>query len=99
MRIENKTPEVTRPEAVRNAPSAPAHAGSESAPAAQAGRTDRIELSPEARALAARLDEPGAEELTPERIAQLRQRIQDGVYDSPELADAVAQRILESGDL
>lgn len=98
MRIENQTPEVTRPEPVRTVPSSPAHAGSGSAPA-QAERADRIELSPEARAMAARLDEAGAEELTPERIAQLRQRIRDGVYDSPDIADAVAQRILGSGDL
>ena len=69
-------------------------------PVAPAGSADRVELSPEARALAARLEHAGeGEELTPERIAELRQRIREGVYDSPAVAEEVARRVLESGDL
>jgi anti-sigma28 factor (negative regulator of flagellin synthesis) len=34
-----------------------------------------------------------------ERIATLRQQVRDGVYDSVSTLDAVARRILQSGDL
>jgi len=37
---------------------------------------------------------------TPSRqMDEIRARIQDGTYDSPEMAESVARRILESGDL
>jgi hypothetical protein len=98
MRIEKNTTEIQRPEAARPAPLAPAAAPGQ--PVAPVERPDRVELSPEARAMAARLDESGgADELTPERISELRQRIRDGVYDSPAMADEVARRLLDSGDL
>ena len=98
MRIEKNTTEVQRPEAARHATLVPAAAPGQ--PVAATERPDRVELSPEARALAARLDETGgADALTPERIAELRRRIRDGVYDSPEMAAKVAGRLLDSGDL
>jgi hypothetical protein len=37
--------------------------------------------------------------LTPERTAQIRQRILERVYDSPQIADAVARRIIRQGDV
>lgn len=101
MRIEKNTTDIHRAEAARPVHAAPAATpGSPVAPVAPAGGSDRVELSPEARALAARLDQAGeGQELTPERIAALRQRIRDGVYDAPEMADEVARRVLDSGDL
>jgi hypothetical protein len=39
------------------------------------------------------------DELTPERIARIRQRIADGVYASSAVLETVARRILKSGDL
>lgn len=39
------------------------------------------------------------EELSPERIARIRQRIVDGVYASSGVLETVARRILRSGDL
>jgi anti-sigma28 factor (negative regulator of flagellin synthesis) len=98
MRIEKNTTDVHRTEAAR--PVHPAAPGQPAAPVAPAGVADRVELSPEARALAARLDQAGeGQELTPERIAELRQRIREGVYDSPAMAQEVARRVLDSGDL
>jgi hypothetical protein len=38
-------------------------------------------------------------ELTPEQIAELRRRIQEGAYTSPEVLDEVARRMLERGDV
>jgi hypothetical protein len=37
--------------------------------------------------------------ITPRRLAELRERIVSGFYDSPEVLDRVARRILDSGEL
>jgi hypothetical protein len=37
--------------------------------------------------------------MTRERIAELRRKVRDGAYDSVAMMDAVARRILQSGDL
>jgi hypothetical protein len=39
------------------------------------------------------------EDLSPERIAEVRKRILDGTYDSLEVLDQVARRILSRGEL
>ena len=41
----------------------------------------------------------GEAELSPERSASIRTRILSGAYDTVEVVDKVAQRILASGDL
>ena len=38
-------------------------------------------------------------EMTPERIAEIRKRVQEGAYASPEMLDEVARRMLERGDV
>jgi hypothetical protein len=64
--------------------------------------------APPRRALAARENDlPGdvARDLCVERegragrLAELRQRVRDGAYDSSAVLEQVARRILESGDL
>lgn len=37
--------------------------------------------------------------LSSEQVAEIRRRIRDGAYNTVEIADRVAQRLLESGDL
>ena len=37
--------------------------------------------------------------LTPERTAEIRQRILERAYDSPQIADTVARRIIRQGDV
>lgn len=64
---------------------------------------DRVEISDEARARAQ--ENAGADEevpsgtLSPERLLELRRRIQARIHDSPEVLRTVAQRILEAGDV
>jgi anti-sigma28 factor (negative regulator of flagellin synthesis) len=44
----------------------------------------------------------GAEPASPvtrERVAELKRKVRDGAYDNVETMDAVARRILQSGDL
>jgi hypothetical protein len=57
-------------------------------------RIDSVRISPELSA-----DDTVDGELTPEAIAAIRQRIQEGAYSSLEVIDAVARRILARGDL
>lgn len=61
-------------------------------------RTDQVGFSAEGLALAekARL---AAGELSGERLESLRQRIAGGFYDDPAVAEEVALRLLDSGDL
>lgn len=65
------------------------------------GRSDRIEISEEARALARSRMAEAMEEaaLTPERIAEILSRIESGFYDRPEIVHRVARAILSRGDL
>ena len=61
-------------------------------------RSDKVQISDAGRALAAR-ETDKAVELTPERSADVRRRILSGAYDTIEVVDAVARRLLASGDL
>lgn len=64
------------------------------APVAPVGaRTDSVEISDRGRSLA------GAAEIDPERVAELRQKVYEGAYNSLDLVDQVARRILVRGDL
>ena len=62
-------------------------------------RTDSVEISSAGRALAGvESTEERSTSLTPERLAELRQRVLEGAYNSVDLADQVARRILDRGD-
>lgn len=56
-------------------------------------RRDSVEISDAARALA------GQGMSSADRTAQIRQRILDGAYNTTEIIDTVARRILQRGDL
>ncbi|MEP6619836.1 MAG: hypothetical protein ABJE47_10985 [bacterium] len=58
---------------------------------------DAVQISDAGRALAARGHSDVG--LTPERTAQIRQRVLDGAYNSLAVVDEVARRVLGSGDL
>lgn len=66
----------------------------------QVERVDRVEISEEGRALAkASAENATRETLSPGRLAQINERIGDGTYHTPEVAEEVARQILDSGDL
>lgn len=58
---------------------------------------DAVQISDAGRALAARGNSDAG--LSPERTAQIRQRVLDGAYNSLAVVDEVARRVLGSGDL
>jgi negative regulator of flagellin synthesis FlgM len=62
-------------------------------------RSDKVEISDAGRALAARESGPDSAGLDPARSARIRGRILSGAYDTLEVVDALARRLLDSGDL
>lgn len=64
-----------------------------------AGKADRVEISTEGRLLAARLEADAPKALTTERVTEIRDRIDSGMYDTPEVAAAVARNLLARGEL
>ncbi|HLV27049.1 MAG TPA: flagellar biosynthesis anti-sigma factor FlgM [Gemmatimonadales bacterium] len=73
--------------------------GTPTPPVSPAPPVDRVEISDAGRAMTLRDDTEARQELSPERLEELRERIRSGLYDDPATALAVAQRLLASGDL
>ena len=79
---------VTPPPARDDAPAQPV------APVSPvSSRSDSVEISQHGRSLA------GMAETDPERVAELRRKVYEGAYNSLDIVDQVARRIVRSGDL
>ena len=102
MRITDKSAELQRIETAKIRPAA-TESKEAAAPAAPIARADKIQFSAEGRALAQQKLESaqGAAEadapLSAERTAEIRTRILQGAYDSVDIVDQVARRMLERG--
>lgn len=102
MRIHGKVPEVVPMDVAKNVRPVGAAAGQEGQPASAAPqRADRVQISDAGRARAAHATEQdtAAEALSPERHASIRQSVLEGAYNSVQVVDEVARRILARGDL
>lgn len=63
-------------------------------------RSDKVEISAEARQLARGSEVAQASgSLTPDRVAQIREKILSGAYNSLDVVDQVARKMLASGDI
>lgn len=64
-------------------------------------RSDKVQISEAGRALSAQASSRTGEtrELSQERIAQIRQRVLEGAYNSVGVVEEVARRMLERGDI
>lgn len=96
MKIYGSNAEPVRPEPLREAQrnvGEPERAGS------TPQRDDQVQISDAGRALAAQVVAEPGEELAPEQIAAIRKRILAGAYDSLEVIDEVARKMLASGDI
>jgi anti-sigma28 factor (negative regulator of flagellin synthesis) len=62
---------------------------------------DRVEISEEGRsmALAVGVSSERTTQAPSRQLEEIRARIQEGAYDSEEMAESVGRRILDSGDL
>ena len=72
--------------------------GSPATPSAAPPRVDRVEISEAGRALAAHGGEATGT-LGADRLSELRQRVLGGAYNSLDVVDQVARRLLDSGDV
>jgi hypothetical protein len=88
-----------RPVAPTPAPASGAPSPVAPVPAAPAVRRDSVQLSDSGRALASRLEADDRATLDPERLVELRRRVYEGAYNSLDVVDQVARRILARGDL
>jgi anti-sigma28 factor (negative regulator of flagellin synthesis) len=81
----------------------PAGAGEVAAPATSATpaapRSDSVQISDAARALAGTEGAERSESLSSERLTELRRKVLEGAYNSVQSVDQVARRLLQSGDL
>ena len=84
------------------APTTPAKqdgaAVSTSPASAVAPRKDSVAISDAGRALSKGASSK-AGSLTPERVADLRKKVLEGAYNSTPVVDAVAKRLLSTGDV
>jgi hypothetical protein len=63
-------------------------------PTRRSAGPDRIEISDQGRALAAEAQASGGE-LSPERLTELRERLDNGYYDDPATALRLAERLID----
>jgi hypothetical protein len=62
-------------------------------------KSDKVQISDAGRALAARGETADTSSVDPSRTARIRGRVLSGAYDTLEVVDAVARRLVDSGDL
>jgi hypothetical protein len=105
MRISDKSAEVLRTDVIKQQPlKAPdGNARGITHPILPVRQADQVQISDAGRALAARVSNAGAEappaEIGAERAAEIRKRVLEGAYNSLDVVDQVARRILASGEL
>jgi Anti-sigma-28 factor, FlgM len=105
MKIDGSNPEAIRPEHVRPVTGSHPVVTGKVQPVGPARptptRSDSVQISDAGRALAegAAAARRATGSLSPERAADIRQRIRAGLYDSPQVAERVARRMLDRGDI
>jgi len=93
--LRPETSRTTQPADVASRPSIQPIGSATSSPA----RSDQVQISDAGRALAARGEAGSTKGLDPARADAIRGRVLGGAYDTLEVVDAVARRLLDSGDL
>ncbi|MES2524666.1 MAG: flagellar biosynthesis anti-sigma factor FlgM [Gemmatimonadota bacterium] len=62
-------------------------------------RSDSVRISSAGRSLAGRVESESRTNFDPERVAELRSKVLTGAYNTLDVVDQVARRILSRGDL
>jgi anti-sigma28 factor (negative regulator of flagellin synthesis) len=68
-------------------------------PVAPVPKADSVQLSESGKSMARKLDVEQRETLDPERTAELRRKVLEGAYNTLDVVDQVARRIMQRGDL
>lgn len=70
------------------------------APAAPVkSRSDSVHISDSARSMASRAEQEERAQMDPARVSELRKKVYEGAYNSLDVVDQVARRVLTRGDL
>jgi negative regulator of flagellin synthesis FlgM len=90
---------ATQPQA--NPQSQPPRPGDAGVPPNGAGpaKSDSVQISSAGRSLAGRVEADERTRLDPERVAELRTKVLTGAYNTLDVVDQVARRMLSRGDL
>ena len=101
MRIHGNKPEVTQPkQGPQSVPSQVQPSVQEQQPSSPRARHDHVQISDAGRAKAAEAsDASSAAGLDPQRASDIRRKVLEGAYNSVNVVDTVARRILERGDV
>ena len=62
-------------------------------------KSDSVQISSAGRSLSDRVEKEQQADLAPERVAELRNKVLTGAYNTLDVVDQVARRILSRGDL
>jgi hypothetical protein len=103
MRIDGTTYEPLRPNRPVTGPGrdrplgdkGEARATEEGRSGASSAASDQVQFSDVGR----RLSAAQADSIDPDRVKELRERVMSGAYNSLEMVEQVARRILDSGDV
>lgn len=68
-------------------------------PASSQNKSDSVQISDAGRSLAGRLELQQRAAFDPERVAEIRTKVLTGAYNTLDVVDQVARRILTRGDL
>jgi hypothetical protein len=82
-------------------PVAPTNPQGQSAttPVAPVPKTDSVQLSESGKSMSRKLDAEFRDTLDPERTMELRRKVLEGAYNTLDVVDQVARRIMQRGDL
>jgi negative regulator of flagellin synthesis FlgM len=68
-------------------------------PVAPVPTTDSVQLSESGKSMSRKLDAEYRDTLAPERTMELRRKVLEGAYNTLDVVDQVARRIMQRGDL
>ena len=98
MKINGSIFDPLRPDRATPGPTPAESRPTEPAPTPGAVKSDSVQFSTAGRSLAGSLQ--GAQDaFDPERVAELRNKVLTGAYNTLDVVDQVARRILSRGDL
>jgi anti-sigma28 factor (negative regulator of flagellin synthesis) len=62
-------------------------------------KSDSVQISDAGRSMAGRLEKQQQDAFDPERVAELRTKVLNGAYNTLDVVDQVARRIISRGDI
>ncbi|MBP6773062.1 MAG: flagellar biosynthesis anti-sigma factor FlgM [Gemmatimonadaceae bacterium] len=100
MRINGSIFDPLRPDrATPNGSPAVPRPAEQGGQASGVAKSDSVQISDAGRSLAGRLEREKQDEVDPAKVAELRTKVLTGAYNTLDVVDQVARRIISRGDL